>query len=255
MLQRNSLREKIGANRALLGTFLEIPAPAMVEICGLAGFDFVIIDEEHGPFSRAATAEMIRAACGTSISPVVRVRENSPAAIQAALDLGAVGVQIANVSSQAEAQRACGAARFHPRGERGLNPYVRSASYSAQATADYLKTANEDTVVILQIEGAGAVRNLDSILSVPGLDIVFLGPYDLSQSLGVPGQLDHPLLTKNMRRVVESAAAAGVIAGTFADSPHRAASWINAGVRYVAASTDSGIFLDACRRWKNLLEL
>ncbi|HYM13398.1 MAG TPA: aldolase/citrate lyase family protein [Bryobacterales bacterium] len=253
MLKRNSLRQKIAANRALIGTFLEIPAPAIVEICGLAGFDFLIVDEEHGPFSRESTGEMIRAAGGTSVSPVVRVRENTPAAIQAALDLGAVAVQIANVSCREEAERACEAARFYPRGKRGLNPYVRAASHFAEETAEYLKSANEDIVVIVQIEGADAVRNLDSILSVDGLDMVFLGPYDLSQSLGIPGQLDHPLLAQNMRQVADMAAKAGVVVGTFADSADRAAAWIRAGVRYVAVSTDSGIFLSACCRLKNAL--
>lgn len=253
MLKRNSLREKMAENRPLLGTFLEIPSPAIVEICGLAGFDFVIIDEEHGPFSRESTGEMIRAAAGTAVSPVVRVRENTPSAIQAALDLGAVAVQVANVSCKEEAERACEAARFYPAGKRGLNPYVRAASHFAQKTSEYLETANADTVVVLQIEGADAVRNLDSILPTAGLDMVFLGPYDLSQSLGIPGQLDHPLLAQNMRQVVETANKAGVAVGTFAGSVEQAAVWIRAGARYVAVSTDSGIFLSACARLKDAL--
>lgn len=248
MLKRNSLKQKLLNRKIVIGTFLEIPDPAHAEIAGLAGMDFVVIDWEHGAFSREVAVHTVRAAGSTGISPVVRVGENSPLAIQEALDIGAVAVQIPQVSEKEAAFRACQAARFYPRGMRGLNPYVRAASYSAQPAVAYLKDSNDDVLVICQIEGVDGVRNLEDILTVQGLDVVFLGPYDLSQSLGIPGELDHPRLFEAMKQVVEVASRTEIVVGTFADSPERALTWIKLGVRYVAVSTDSEIFLSASRR-------
>jgi 4-hydroxy-2-oxoheptanedioate aldolase len=248
MLRRNSLKQKLLKKKIVIGIFLEIPDPAHAEIAGLADMDFVIIDLEHGAYSRESAMHTVRAATSTGISPVVRVRENSALAIQEGLDIGAVAVQIPHVSEKEAAFSACQSARFYPQGNRGLNPYVRSASYYAQTATEYVKTANEDLVVIGQIEGADGVRNLSEILEVQGLDVVFLGPYDLSQSLGIPGELDHPLLIESMKQVIEVAGRSGIIVGTFADSPERALGWIKLGVRYVAVSTDSEVFLSASRR-------
>jgi len=248
MLKRNSLKRKLQARKTVIGTFLEIPDPAHAEIAGLADMDFVIIDWEHGAFSRDATAHTVRATASTGISPVVRVGENSSLAIQEALDIGAVAVQIPQVSDKDRAFSACQSARFYPRGKRGLNPYVRSASYSAQKASEFIKEANEDVLVIAQIEGVDGIRNLGDILTVPGLDVVFLGPYDLSQSLGIPGELDHPRLIEAMKQVVEVAGRTDIVVGTFADSSARALSWIKLGVRYVAVSTDAEIFLSASKR-------
>jgi 4-hydroxy-2-oxoheptanedioate aldolase len=248
MLKRNSLKQKLLNKKVVLGTFLEIPDPAHAEIAGLADMDFVVIDWEHGSFSREMAVHTVRAAGSTGISPVVRVGENSPLAIQEALDIGAVAVQIPQVSEREAALSACQSARFYPQGKRGLNPYVRAASYSAQPAAAYLKEANDDVMVISQIEGVDGVRNLSDILTVPGLDVIFLGPYDLSQSLGIPGELDHPRLFDAMKKVVEVASRTDIVVGTFADSPERALTWIKLGVRYVAVSTDSEILLNATRR-------
>ncbi len=248
MLKRNSLRQKLLEKKVVVGIFLEIPDPTHAEIAGLAGLDFVIIDWEHGSFSRETAMHTVRASTSTEASPVVRVGENSPLAIQQALDIGAVAVQIPQISDKEAAFSACESARFYPRGKRGLNPYVRSASYYAQPPAEYLKDANEDVVVICQIEGVDGVRNLNDIVTVPGLDVIFLGPFDLSQSLGIPGELDHPRLIEAMKQVIEVAGRSGIVVGTFADSPERALGWIKLGVRYVAVSTDSEIFLSANRR-------
>jgi 4-hydroxy-2-oxoheptanedioate aldolase len=246
-LKKNSLRRKLAAQKVVLGTFMEIPAPSLVEIAGLAGLDFFIVDGEHGPFTAKSTEEMVRASASTDISPVVRVRENSSQAILQALDAGAAAVQVPHIGSKDEATDACRAARFHPRGSRGLNPYVRSASYSAQRGSAYLQGANDETVVVLQVEGAAGVQHLDAILTVEGLDVVFLGPYDLSQSLGVPGQIEHPSVREIMGRVIEAAKRAGKTVGTFADAPEQAARWIELGVQYIAVAADAGLFLGACR--------
>jgi 4-hydroxy-2-oxoheptanedioate aldolase len=247
VLKPHTLRQKLLEGQLVAGIFSIIPAPTLVEIAGLAGLDFIVIDLEHGGCSRESMSAMVQAAASGGISPVVRVKENSSAAILEALDSGATGVQVPQVADKKEALKACAAARFHPKGTRGLNPYVRSASYSSQNKTDYVRTSNENTAVILQIEGVEGVRNLSEILTVEDVDVIFLGPYDLSQSLGVPGQVDHPLVSERMCQVIDEAKQAGVVVGTFVDSAEKARRWIEMGVRYITVSVDSGIFLNACR--------
>lgn len=253
--KRLSLRSKLSTGQLVAGIFSIIPAPELVEIAGLAGLDFIVIDREHGGCSRESMTDMLRAATSAEISPVVRVKENSSAAILEALDSGAAAVQIPQVGNKKEALKACAAARFYPKGTRGLNPYVRSAGYSARSKTDYVNTSNDDTAVIVQIEGAEGVRNLSEILGVKEIDVIFLGPYDLSQSLGIPGQVDHPSVSERMGRVIDEAKQAGVVVGTFVDSSEKAARWIEMGVRYITISVDSGIFLNACRAITRSLSL
>jgi 4-hydroxy-2-oxoheptanedioate aldolase len=247
VLKPRSLRRKLASGRLVTGIFSIIPAPALVEIAGLAGLDFVVVDLEHGGCARESMTDMLRAATAVGISPVVRVKENSSVAILEALDSGAVAVQIPQVADKEGALGARAAARFHPKGTRGLNPYVRSASYSAQNKSDYVRASNDDIAVILQIEGVEGVRNLPEILTVEDIDVIFLGPYDLSQSLGVPGQVDHPFVSERMCQVIEQARRAGAVVGTFVDSAEKADRWIEMGVRYIAVSVDTGIFFNACR--------
>jgi len=242
-----SLRTKLSAGQLVAGIFSIIPAPELVEIAGLAELDFIVIDREHGGCSRESMTDMLRAATSAEIVPVVRVKENSSAAILEALDSGAAAVQIPQVGNKKEALRACAAARFYPKGIRGFNPYVRSAGYSAWNKKDYLNASNDDIAVVVQIEGADGVHNLSEILTVKEIDVLFLGPYDLSQSLGIPGQVDHPSVYERMGRVIDEAKRAGVVVGTFVDSTEKAARWIEMGVRYIAVSVDSGIFFNACR--------
>ena len=139
------------------------------------------------------------------------------------------------------------AARFFPRGDRGVCRYVRSAAYSSMDRHEYFQMANERTITIAHLEGVRAVENMDEIMSVDGVDILFIGPYDLSQSVGVPGEVTHPSVIKQMEKVIAAAKAAGKLVGTFADDVTAAKHWIEAGVMYIAVSVDVGIFYDACK--------
>ncbi len=132
-------------------------------------------------------------------------------------------------------------------GDRGVCRYVRAAAYSSMDRHDHFRMANERTITIAHLEGVEAVRNLNEIMSVDGLDILFIGPYDLSQSVGVPGEVTHPSVLKQMEEVIAAAKAAGKLVGTFADDVSAAKRWMDAGVMYIAISVDVGIFYDACR--------
>lgn len=228
-----------------LGTFVQIPSPQVVEILGLAGFDFVVIDGEHGAIGPETVENMIRAAECVGIAPMVRVAHCDPASIRLPLDWGATGVHVPQVESVEMARLAAQSARFHPRGFRGLQPFVRAAKYRSYPTAEFLENANRDVQVVVHVEGTGGLAALDEILAVDGIDVVFLGPYDLSQALGIPGQVDDPRIEAAIRAAVAKKGAKTI--GTYANTPQNARKWGTLGVDYVTLGLDSGHLLQATK--------
>lgn len=242
------LKDRLQNGDCLFGPFLNLCHPAVMEIAGIAGFDFAIIDTEHGEISADRAVDMIRAAKLAGISPVVRVYGNQPELISKALDIGAEAVQIPQISSKSEAQAAVYAAKFSPEGCRGANRYVRAARYSAADKAAYFTKANQETAVIIQVEGKAGLDNLAEIITVPGIDVLFIGPYDLSASLGIPGQVEHPLIMAAMNKTMELAQKAGVAIGFFVDDARSAVKWKKAGVQYLSFAADVGLLYDAFRQ-------
>lgn len=245
-----TFRKKIGQG-CVIGPFMKTCDPAFVEAAGYAGMDFAILDMEHGPVSLENLQNNIRGAQITGLLPVVRV--NSYEDISRVLDIGAAGVQVPQVSSAREAENAVRQAKFYPLGERGICRFVRAAHYSALDRNVYFPQANQ-SLVIIQVEGREGIENLDEILEVPGIDILFIGPYDLSQSLGVPGQTEHPSVIGQMREIAGKAMRRGIPVGTFTDSRKTLRMWSGVGVRYLAYSVDMGIFCDACVQVRRELE-
>lgn len=242
-----SFKNKIKSGKSVFGPFMKTCDPGFVEAAGYAGMDFAILDMEHGPVSIQSMQNNIRAAQLSGVLPVVRVPEITEEAIGKALDIGAAAVEIPQISTAEEAKQAVKFAKFAPRGERGVCRFVRAAHYSSMEREVYFQSANE-TIVIAQIEGIEAVKNLDDILNVEGIDIIFIGPYDLSQSLGVPGQVVHPRVVEEMNKIVKAAQRKGVVIGTFTDSREMMEMWMKAGVQYISYSVDMGIFYDSCRK-------
>ena len=241
-----AFREKL-RDGYVLGPFCKTADPAFLEAAGYAGFDFVIIDLEHGPNTIQTAQNLVRAACIGGVLPIVRVKEDALSVIGEALDIGAGGIQVPQVRTAEEARRVVEQARFAPQGRRGVCRFVRAADYSAMDRFRYFAEANE-ALVILQLEGTEAIANLPEIAAVPGVDILFIGPYDLSQALGVPGQVDHPEVARRMMEITGFCRKNGIIVGTFTDTPENARKWREAGIRYLSYSVDVGLFLEACRR-------
>jgi len=239
---------KLNFNKeSVLGMFMKTSDPAFVETAGYSGMDFVILDMEHGPVNLTDMQNNVRAAQVSGTVPIIRVSKLCPQAISQALDIGSVGIQIPQIRNADEAKEAVKFAKFHPQGERGICRFVRSARYSSLAKADYFKSANEDSLVILQLEGVESIDNLHEILKVEGIDIVFIGPYDLSQSLEVLGEVTHPKVIEAMEKIVASADEMNVKTGTFVDTPELLQLWKKAGVSYLAYSVDVGVFYEASR--------
>jgi 4-hydroxy-2-oxoheptanedioate aldolase len=234
-----TLRDQLDGTDPVVGTIQIYDSPMVTETLAKEGMDFVVFDQEHGPLSAETTQTCCMAAENAGASPIVRVRTLSEPEIQRGLDIGA-GIQVPQVETRDEAEAAIGAARYPPHGSRGLSQYVRAGGYTGQA--DYAARQNEEATVILQVEGERGLGNLDAILSVDGYDGIFLGPYDISSSLGIPGQVRDERVESAMAEACEQAAAAGIAVGTFADDPAMANRWIDAGVDFVELGVEAALF-------------
>ena len=244
-MTRPALRERLKSGQPLIATFSIIPSVEVVELVGLAGFDAIILDLEHGAHGSEALGPLILAARANGIYPLVRVRSSEPTEIGAALDAGAAGVIVPQIGSLAEAERAVKAARFAPEGNRGANPFVRAAGYSGRL--EWFAEANRDTAILLMIEGQGGLAAAREIAALPNLDGIFIGPMDLSHALGVPGDMANPKVVDAIRTVIAACKAAGITAGIFSGSPEAAKRWIAEGVTLTGVSADTITLLNALK--------
>lgn len=239
-------RDGLNTEKGVFGPFMIATDPAMVESAGYAGYDFVLLDMEHGTTTFQTLPNLIQAANVAGVMPVVRVPRGSDIWIDQALDVGAGGLMIPQIDTAEQARAAVSAAKFAPLGTRGTCRFVRSACFGGVPGSEYFQKA-QDTVVIVQAEGKKAVENLDEILDVEGIDIVFVGPYDLSSSLGVIGQIDHPKVMECIQDICQRASSKGVKVGCFADTVQSAKCLRAMGVRFLGYSCDTAIFQNAAR--------
>lgn len=237
------LQALLTSSKPIIGPFMKATDPAFVETAGLSGFDFVILDMEHGPASLKDIEHNIRAARIGNTSSIIRVKNTE--SISSVLDLGADGFMLPDVTSVTDAKDAIAKAKFFPLGARGVCRYVRAAGYSSLEKQEYFQYANQ-RLCIIQIEGEEAIAELPQILELEGLDMIFIGPYDLSQSLGIPGDVQHPKVVDKMKDIVRKARESNVKIGTFVDDMEMAFMWKNTAVQFIAYSVDVGIFAKAC---------
>jgi 4-hydroxy-2-oxoheptanedioate aldolase len=189
----NRMKAKMARGEPALGCSLMFPSPQLVEMLGHAGFDWVLLDTEHGSLSPADVEVMAMAADAVGITAIARPRSNAAADIQAMMDRGVAGVQVPHVNSAADARRAVSAVKFGPGAARGLAAGTRPDRWGLGARMpDFTAQANAHSLVCVQIEHAEAVANIEEILAVEGVDVVFIGPSDLSQSMGFPGDPGAP---------------------------------------------------------------
>jgi 4-hydroxy-2-oxoheptanedioate aldolase len=238
--------------RSMIGTGIMVPAAELVEIAGYANFDFVIIDEEHTQFESDAAISLVRAAEAADIVPIIRVPEVSEVYLKKALDTGVSGVVVPNISDREAAEKAVYYARFAPVGGRGACPGVR-ANRLGMGDRSYYENANRDVAVIALIEGAEGMQNFDEIIRVPGLDAIYIGPVDLSVSLGLQGDVYHPRVIEAMERLIGKAKAQGHIVGTYCTEIDDAKKWIARGVDFIDYSTDTTLFMEKCQEVVNAL--
>jgi 4-hydroxy-2-oxoheptanedioate aldolase len=238
MLRENFLRDKLVAGQAVLGTFAIVPSPIVVDIIATTGLDFVVIDGEHGAVSFETAQQMVIAAESRGVSPVMRISGVGESETLKALDIGAHCVQIPNVHNREMLDRAVGHAKFPPVGDRGFSPFMRAAEYTHRNGARISSEANANALLAIHIEGREAVERIDEMLEVDALDIVFLGRYDISKSLGIPGQTGDPRVMDLIRCLAAKIEHAGKVAGTILTDIDELAVLRSMGIRYLTFSVD-----------------
>lgn len=227
------MKARLLAGEPALGCSVMIPSPQMVEMLAHAGFDWVLIDLEHGTIGLESAELMVMAAEAAGITPIARPRSHAGADIAAVLDRGAMGVQVPHVNTADDARAAVAAARFGPGDRRGLAAGTRPDGYGLGARmAEYVARANAEILVCVQLEHRAALQHVDEILAVEGVDVFFIGPSDLSQSMGHPGNAAAPEVAAAIGMLRERILAAGKCLGMPAGAGEVAGA-VAGGVRYI----------------------
>ena len=213
-MRKNEMKARLQAGKPALGCSIMIPSPQMVEMAAHAGFDWVLIDMEHGTIGLETAELMCMAAEARGITPIVRPRNNASAEITSVMDRGAAGVQVPHINTADDARRALGAVKFGAGDNRGLAAGTRPDSYGlAKAMPDFVRDANAQSLVCIQLEHAKAIENVDALLAVDDIDVYFIGPSDLSQSMGHPGNPKAPPVKDAIDKTLARIVAAGKTPG------------------------------------------
>ena len=245
---RNLTKAKLAAGETVVGCFLRHAVPDLAEYLALLGWDFVIFDGEHGPVEATDISDLSRAVELHGVTPIARVPANVPHAILRFLDAGAHGVHVPWVNSGSEAEQAVRSVKYHPRGVRGLASNRRGGYGITDPLDEYIAQSNRETLTIIHIETLEAVEAIDGYLEVDDLDVLFVGPTDLSQSMGLAGQGNHPRLVEAIDRVAAAVAGSDKIFGIYAGTVEAAEEWIGKGARYIATGMD-GFLKDAMTQY------
>jgi len=240
----NIVKSKLKDGRKTIGGFLQTLSPVSAEILSQCGFDWLIVDLEHAPGDFANLQAQLQAMNGSDVVPFARAPWNDEVAIKRILDTGVMGVLVPYVNTRAEAEAAVAACKYPPQGVRGVAGSPRAAGYTGNAMP-YLQSANAETIVMVAVETMEAVRNLDEILQVEGLDGIFIGPMDLASSMGHLGNPAHPEARKQIAIIEEKVLASDKFLGTVATSPDKARSCFEKGYQWLILIQDGAALRQA----------
>ncbi len=247
---RGHLKKRLQKGDVVIGPFVIVPSATLVDTLGYAGMDFCILDSEHGPLTMETCMDLVIAAQGAGVAPIIRVGANDERLILRALDLGAEGVQVPQINVKDDAQRVVHSAKYAPIGERGLSVFTRAGNYFKEGGSgggrSHTDRQNDETAVVVHIEGKRGLDNLDEIMTVQGIDVLFLGPYDISQSLGVPGQVRSPKVESALKAAAAKARKQGRAVGSYAKDTEMGKWLLDLGVQYLSINVDATIYMQAC---------
>ncbi len=246
----NQLRKRLHRGEVILGQMvLELFTAGIGPMLAASEMDFVIYDMEHGRCDINLLAEMVASCRGSDIVPMVRVPDLTFRPLSRVLDIGARGVMVPRVETKAQAEEIVSQLKYAPLGRRGVALGVAHDLYQAGG-AEFFAAANEETIVILLLETAKAFENLDEILSVPGIDIAWMGHYDLTVSMGIPAEFENPRFLEAMDALVASCRQHNVAPGFLPATPESAAHWIRQGFRVISLGSDIGVFLNGVKTFR-----
>ena len=245
-----TFRERLRQGDLLLGQMvLELFTPGIGQMLASCGLDFVIFDMEHGRCDISLLAEMVAGCRGSNIFPIARVPDVAYAPLSRPLDIGARGVMVPRVETRMQAEDIVSQLRYAPIGRRGVALGLAHDLYRA-GNADFFARANEETCVILLLETVKAFENLEAIISVPGVDVAWVGHYDLTVSMGIPAQFEHPRFLAAMEELATVCRRHRVAPGFLPSTPELALHWISKGFRVLSMGSDIGVFLDGVHKFR-----
>jgi len=244
----NQTRERLARGETVYGCGLQVYRSAEIpRAFAAAGFDYVFIDMEHGAFDLETVQDMIRASLEAGITPIVRVAELLYSLVARLLDAGAQGIILPRVEDQRVLAEALSWLRFPPLGKRGYGVNPTMTGYEAHSFAEIIEHQNRNTLAVVQFETVTAIENADELLALPGLDVIMVGPADLSIALGIPGEFEHPLLIRAVEGLIEKCKRHGVVPGIQTRSVAMAKAWAERGMRLVGASAEHGLLLEKAK--------
>jgi len=236
---RKSLKSRMLEGEAAFGTWCMLPSAFVVDVIARTGVDFVVIDLEHGTMSYETVEQMVRAAQVHQCQPIIRVGDDHENTILRALETGSEAVMVPHVVTAEAAERIVQAARYAPAGKRGLSPYTRCHGYTDEGLTESISRHAEETLVGVLVEGQQGIANLPQIAEVKGIDLIYLGMYDISQSVGLAGQLEHPKVMEQLETSLHTIRAGGKLAGTFSRNLTACRRFREIGFHFVAYVADS----------------
>lgn len=246
MLKQNPLKEKIQAQKTVLGTWNTLGNPLVTEVLARAGLDFVIIDFEHGPYQLDQVHLYVDKCELFGCSPLVRIPSNSDWMVLQALDQGAHGVIVPHINSAKEAQKLAETTKYFPHGNRGFTPFTKAGGFTNQGSEGYSDRANSLILTSVIIESKEALENLDQMLSVPGIDIFYFGAYDLSREFGCPGNTKSDKVVGAIKQGVQKVRAAGKCAGGFVPQSKEEIKWVKEiGISFLTYQVDSSALYES----------
>lgn len=241
-------KDKLHAGQPALGGWMMIGHPTVAEVMAAEGFDWIAVDMEHTGTDVREFYEVVRAVKGSGVDVVARLHSCDPVLAKLVLDAGANGIIVPSVNTPEEATRSVGMAKFPPEGFRGAS--LCRATDHGLSFASYFAAHNHEVLVVVMLEHIDGVRRADEILSVPGIDATLIGPYDLSASMGLAGQVDHPEVLGAQQRILDACVRQGVAPGIHVVAPDREAlrRRIDAGFRFIACGLDTLFIREGCRQ-------
>lgn len=240
-MRQNTTKAKLNNGETVVGCFVRYAEPSLAEFVALQGWDFLVFDGEHGPLEARDVEDLCRATDVHNVTPIARVPTNQQHILLRFLDTGVQGVHVPWVNSADDADAAVRGVKYAPRGVRGLAGTRASDWGMSGPLGEYTEIANRETLVVIHIETMEAVDAIEDYVAVDGIDVLFIGPTDLSQSIGVPGQVHHPEVEAAMKRVAKVVTASDKTLGLFAGTIEMAREWKHYGARYIATGTDGFI--------------
>ena len=245
MLKKNFLKDKLNNDNLTIGTWNIIDSTMVVDVIASSGIDFIVIDAEHGSISYETAQAMISICESYDVTPIMRVGEINESLILRALDIGSHGVQLPNITTAQDAEQFVQLAKYPPVGVRGFSPYTKAGLYDVSNGQKMPAIANENTLLIANVEGEEGITNLQEIVSVEGIDVIFIGLFDMSKSLGIAGDVQNPRVMKKLDEAIEIIHKNGKKVGSIASNIEMLQVLKDKKIDYLTYSVDTGMIKES----------